>query len=221
MPSFEFTDDPMRWVFTGDSVTQGAAHTFGERDYVQLFEEHLRWNMGRRRDHVICTAVSGRTVADLAGDLQWSVLQYQPHAVSIMLGLNDCQDADSAPDEFVESYSGVIREIARTGVATVLHTPNRVRPSESTAYPGLSLYAEGVRTLARTHGCILIDHFRSWAKPEASGATAAWLGETCHPNAYGHRAIAKLLLHRLGMRAAASHSAALELFPHAGELDLE
>jgi lysophospholipase L1-like esterase len=218
MPEFEFADQPMRWLFTGDSVTQGAVHTYGERDYVQLFEERLRWELGRRRDHVIRTAVSGRTIADLADDIEWSVLEYRPDVVSVMLGINDCQSATISAVDFIESYSALIRRIIGTGATVILHTPNRVRPAEACDYQRLPLFADAVRRLARDHGCLLVDHFEAWKRPEAVGATVAWLGETCHPNVYGHRAIAKLLLARLGVWDANAPSAVAAHFPHAAEL---
>ena len=34
--------EPVRWVFTGDSITHGAAHTIGWRDYTELFDERAR-----------------------------------------------------------------------------------------------------------------------------------------------------------------------------------
>ncbi|MDR0415895.1 MAG: SGNH/GDSL hydrolase family protein [Propionibacteriaceae bacterium] len=205
-------------MFTGDSVTQGAAHTFGERDYVQIFEERLRWDLGRRRDHVIRTAVSGRTVADLADDLHWSVLQYRPDIVSVMLGLNDSMSGVTAA-EFSAAYGEVLQTVTDSGALVVLHTPNRVRPADSCDYPTLPAVAEKVRALAHRYGTVLADHHRAWERAEAGGKTAAWLGETCHPNAFGHRAMARLLLKRLGMWDPASATAALT-FPHARELDL-
>jgi len=221
MGRIEFAGHPMRWVFTGDSVTHGAAHTFGERDYVQLFEERLRWELGRRRDHVIRTAVSGRTVTDLAADLDWSILQYRPHVVSIMLGLNDSQAVGAGAEEFAETYRRVVRRLTEAGAAVILHTPNRVRPAEAGDYPGLPRLAEAVRALAHSTGCLLVDHFRAWERPEAAGATAAWLGQTCHPNAFGHRALAALLLARLGIWDPGSPTAPLAFFPHARELELQ
>ena len=37
---------PVRWIFTGDSITHGGLHLAGWRDYVQLFEERVRWELG-------------------------------------------------------------------------------------------------------------------------------------------------------------------------------
>ena len=50
----------MLWLFTGDSITQGAAHIGEARSYPQLFEEWIRYQMGRSHDFVVNTAISGQ-----------------------------------------------------------------------------------------------------------------------------------------------------------------
>ena len=34
-------DAPVKWLFTGDSITHGALHTIGWRDYTELFSERV------------------------------------------------------------------------------------------------------------------------------------------------------------------------------------
>ena len=43
---------PVKWLFYGDSITHGALHTFGWRDYTELFAERLRFELGRTMDTV-------------------------------------------------------------------------------------------------------------------------------------------------------------------------
>ena len=50
---------PLKWLFYGDSITHGAFHTFGARDYTELFSERIRGEMTRAQDIVIKTALSG------------------------------------------------------------------------------------------------------------------------------------------------------------------
>ena len=50
-------DEPLRWVFAGDSITHGALHTMGWRDYTELFSERLRHELKRPRDCVVKTGV--------------------------------------------------------------------------------------------------------------------------------------------------------------------
>lgn len=47
------SDDPLTWVFYGDSITHGLSHTFGHRDYAELFAERVRYELGRAMDIII------------------------------------------------------------------------------------------------------------------------------------------------------------------------
>src|SRR5262249_8094820 len=82
--------EPVVRIFTGDSITHGALHTLGWRSYPEHFAERVRWELGRMRDVVINTGISGDQTGGLLADLDWRVLHFQPHVVSIMLGMNDC-----------------------------------------------------------------------------------------------------------------------------------
>ena len=127
----------MRWVFAGDSITHGAAHTIGWRDYTELFSERVRWELRRTRDMVIKTGISGWQITNLADDLDWNVLQFRPHCVSLMFGMNDCTRGTEGLAEFERQYIAVIDRIkAETGAAILLHTPNAI--CSSTGEPRLS-----------------------------------------------------------------------------------
>lgn len=60
--------DPLIWVFTGDSITQGAKHTQGYRSYPEIFSERIRWELGRGRDIIINTGISGNTTQTILDD---------------------------------------------------------------------------------------------------------------------------------------------------------
>jgi lysophospholipase L1-like esterase len=193
-------DRPLRWLFTGDSITHGAFHTSGERDYVQLFEERLRWELGRRRDHVIRTAISGRRVADLEDDLEWSVLDYRPDVVSLMFGLNDCATPNPDPATFADTYHRVIRRVQDGGAVVVLHTPNRLLGTETPErQANLPAYVDAVRAVAHETGVLLVDHYAHWAEADAQNAVEYWIDHGCHPNAAGHRVLARSLLLELDL----------------------
>ena len=57
-------DQPMKWLFAGDSITHGALHTLGWRDFTELFSERVRWELKRTRDFVIKTGISGWKITD-------------------------------------------------------------------------------------------------------------------------------------------------------------
>src|SRR5690606_6142179 len=66
---------PLNWLFTGDSITQGAKHTHGYRSYPDIFAERIRWELGRVRDIIINTGISGNTTQTIIDDFDWRVKQ--------------------------------------------------------------------------------------------------------------------------------------------------
>lgn len=189
---------PLRWVFTGDSITHGAVHTNGHRHYPELFAEHLRRPFGRPRDHVVTTGISGRRITDLEDDLEWSVRQYRPHVVSLMFGLNDCVHADGDVHAFVTAYETVLDAIQGDGATVLLHTPNRVSTSDPERSAALPPYVAAIRALAHERDLPLIDHFAAWDAAQRANAVEYWINHGCHPNAEGHRVLNRLLLQTLG-----------------------
>lgn len=206
-------EEPVRWVFAGDSITHGAAHTIGWRDYTELFSERVRWELGRVRDMVIKTGISGWKITDLAADLDWNVLQFRPHVVSMMFGMNDCTLGTDGLDTFEETYRVVIERIREaTGAAIVLHTPNAI--CSSTGEPRLShlaTYRDAILAISAKTCVPCIDHYAEWAANEATGSTHHWLADGFHPNEYGHRAFARSLLQALDIWDPGSWSGSLPI----------
>lgn len=197
---------PLKWVFTGDSITHGSYHTMGSRDYTEHFSERLRSELGRVRDCVIKTGVSGWRIAHIADDLEWNVLQYAPHVVSLNFGMNDCTEGPAGLPRFINVYHEVIKRIqAATGAAIILHTPNLVLKAEGSVCHGpLPGYVDAVREIASAHGALLVDHALDWREAEALGALTYRLSDDIHPNEYGHRAMAHVLFKVLDRWDAAS-----------------
>lgn len=191
--------EPVRWVFAGDSITHGAAHTIGWRDYTELFSERVRWELRRTRDIVIKTGTSGWTVADLEGDLDWNVLQFRPDCVSLMFGMNDCVRGAENLGAFREAYLRIIERLRdELGAAILLHTPNGTLPTGGEArIANLPAYREAILDIAATAGVPCLDHFLEWTAAAESGAMDHWLAHGCHPNEYGHRAFAHRLFRAL------------------------
>jgi acyl-CoA thioesterase I len=191
---------PVKWLFAGDSIAHGAQVTMGWRDYTELFSERVRWEMSRLRDCVIKTAASGWRITNIEADLDWSVLQYHPHVVSLAVGTNDCANGTDAVDAFRSQYERVIEKIRKqTGAAIILHTPAEILPLDELRAPYLPAYADAIRSVAESTGSILIDHHAHWAGARDRGVLAFWLGDPTHPNEYGHRAMAHLMFQRLNI----------------------
>jgi lysophospholipase L1-like esterase len=208
-------DEPVRWVFAGDSITHGAAHTDGWRDYTELFSERLRWEVGRPRDIVIKTGISGWTVEALANDLDANVLGFAPDVVSMMFGMNDCVQGPDGLNAFRERYRAVIATIqSRTGAAVLLHTPNAVIPPvNEERLTNLPAYRQAIVDLATELDLPVIDHFAVWSSPEFASAVHYWLPDGFHPNEFGHRVLARVLFQALDLWDDASPTCRLPIRP--------
>jgi lysophospholipase L1-like esterase len=191
----------VKWVFAGDSITHGARHLNGWRDYPQLFEERLRYEMGKERNLVIRTATSGWTIGRLSEDLEWRVLQFAPQVASFHFGMNDCTAGDDALPAFRELYPRIIAKVRETcGSAILIHTPNPVLPnSETRRAPYIDAYVAAIREIAAEVDAILVDHYAAWAEYGKEGEVYYLMNDPLHPNEYGHRFKAELLFKELGM----------------------
>lgn len=188
--------DPVRWLFAGDSITHGALHTFGARDYTEHFSERIRYELGRSRDHVIKTGASGWRVTQLAADVEWGVLQYRPHGLSINFGMNDCLAGAAGIPAFKEAYLKVIAEArAKCGAAIIVHVPNAILPNDAARFANLPAYSDAVREVAATTGCVAIDHPEEWR-----GRVLMYrMSDAIHPNDVGHREMAFSMFRLLGL----------------------
>ena len=194
--------NPLIWVITGDSITHGAAHTRGSRSYPEHFAERVRWEMGRVRDVVINTGISGDRADGILADLDWRVLQFRPNVVSLMFGMNDCVGGKPNREIFRTKLTEVTRRVQEAGAIPVLNTPNTVVLANSAPRSDeLEAYAQIVREIAAERQAILVDHYKHWgtAKPRQEDLVAWIEDKSIHPGVYGHREFAKLLFKELGI----------------------
>ncbi|MCC6424678.1 MAG: SGNH/GDSL hydrolase family protein [Phycisphaerales bacterium] len=192
--------DPIKWVFTGDSITHGALHTMGWRDYTELFSERIRYEMARTRDAILKTAISGWRIDQILEDLHWNVLQYQPNVVSIAVGMNDCNNGPAGLELFQKQYLEVIDTIRnKTSAAIVVHTPPQILKLDEARWPLLPSYVDAIRKIAQKSGALLIDDYELWLAAEKRGVLPYWLSDSIHPNECGHRAMAHLMMKKLNL----------------------
>ena len=196
-------EDPITWLFTGDSIAMGAFHTFGWRSYSEHFGERIRFELLRRRDVVINTGISGDTTADLLRDLDHRVLRFGPQVVSIMLGMNDCVAGVGGREEFTSRYDEILRRVrADTKAALIVHTYNPITPSalENRDIPA---YMDIIRTAARKHNAILVDHDKIW-RDRKSTLNYLLNDGAIHPNQFGHILMAHAACQALGIHDSTS-----------------
>jgi len=188
---------PAKWLFYGDSITHGALHTYGHRDYVELFAERIRYEMGRGMDVIINTAISGHNTRSLLAGYDWRVAQFQPHVVFIMIGMNDCAEGNGiTPEEFRENLVELVRRNTELDAVTVLQTTCPILPGVSPERsPYLDTFMDKIRNVADELDLPLIDHTKFWR--EHPDSHYYWMNNAFHPNEYGHLAFAHLIFREL------------------------
>ena len=205
------SDQPLDWVFTGDSITHGLHHTRGRRGYVEHVAERLRGELHRVGDVVVNTGVSGWTADDLHAGLDHHVLRFRPHIASVALGMNDAVEGPSGRARFASRLAGIVRRLQESGAVVVVHTPTTTGPGADRPRPDLPAYAEACRDVARRTGALLVDHHAHWSDRFDGGAPAPWLDDPIHPGARGQWEMARLTLQRLGLDDPAGELAGLAL----------
>lgn len=192
--------DPWTWLFYGDSITHGAAHTHGFRAFPEIFAERIRWELRRLYDAVINTAISGQTTVQLLDETryEWRVRRFKPDVVFLLIGMNDIvklKDIDKFRANFVE----LIRRVRNDGAIPVLQNYGAVLQVPENAnymlrYEKLPEYNAVIRQTALDESTIFIDHEAYWKCHASDEATLkCWLGEPIHPGAKGHLEMAKLI----------------------------
>lgn len=197
------SQNPMRWLFIGDSITHGALHTFGYDSLPQLWEKYIREDWNRRDDTVLNTAVSGATADEYLARLD---VRYTPYAdadvVVAMFGTNDCCSPDKISVEQFKRQLQTIVELARSqGSQIVLRTPQPQREDAKGRVKALVPFAQAVRDVALENNVILADHFRSFSilKQEHPDYFLALMSDAVHPNAQGQYRMFRELAYATGM----------------------
>jgi lysophospholipase L1-like esterase len=205
--------EPVTWVITGDSITHGALHTLGWRSYPEHIAERVRWELRRVRDVVINTGISGDRVPGILADLDWRVLQFKPHVVSLMFGMNDCTAGPAGRDQFRTDLGTLVDRVRAAGAIPLLNTPNTVYIANSKGREHLPAYAQIVREYAEANQIALVDHWKHWetAKPNQEDLLPWIEDKSIHPGVYGHREFAKEIFRVIGIYDAASPTCALEV----------
>lgn len=183
-------DKPVRWVFYGDSITHGVEHTFGMRDYTELFEERVRGELRRNYDMVINAAISGNKTSDLLASFDLRIVQNNPDVVFLMIGMNDCSERSGVSLQYFEENLNTLAEkISALDAELVMQTTCPILPGTAPdRYDNLGLYMDIIRKVAGERDLPLIDHHKFWEKN--GDKLYYWMSNEYHPNGFGHLAFA-------------------------------
>lgn len=195
---------PVKWIFTGDSITHGAKHTHGFRSYPEVFAERIRWEIGRVRDVIINTGISGNTTQNILDDFDWRIGQFNPDVVSLMIGTNDCATSrDISPGVFEQNLDTLVTLIRELKAIPVFQTPNVIIKEKAQERNRIDEYVSVMQKLAEKKKVVLIDNYTYWQNEiQRQGETAIfkkWLNDPLHPNGEGHAEIARLMFKELSI----------------------
>jgi len=192
---------PITWVFTGDSVTHGGCYTAGHRSYTELFSERIRWELRRYLDVVINTGVAGEKSDGLLRNLEWRALRFNPDITSIMIGLNDASQGAGGAAAFASNLRQTIDRLGEGGGLVVLHTPHRISRKRHMELQGIGEYVKVIRNIANDLKIPCIDHWAHWEQMcQTRNQLKKWLSsDALHPGVEGHREIARLTFHEMGI----------------------
>ena len=203
---------PWIWLFFGDSITHGAAHTHGFRSFPEIFAERIRWELKLRKDLIINSGISGRTCVELLNDdYEHLVRRHQPQVVFVLIGTNDIARYNDS-ELFRQYLTELVDRLRAEGSIPVMQTCTpvlKVEDNESyiERYNKLPLYNSVIREIAEQKSIILVDHAAHWQKiaPDENSLKRL-LGEAIHPGGAGHLEMAKEIFRTLGIYDADSNS---------------
>ena len=190
------------WVFTGDTVVQGAGQTGAGRTFSEHFGDHLRNKLRRLLDVVVNTGVPNSRAENFLKTLDWRVTRFAPEVVFLMLGSADAASGSAGRTRFRELLNEIIDALAETKTALILQTPPTARPDRKADTKGLSMYAGIVRDVAAERGIALIDHWSLFEErlAQADSEPDWWSAGGQLPNVRGHVELARQAVEALSQR---------------------
>ncbi len=195
--------EPLNWVITGDSITHGLVHTQGGRSYAEHLHELVRGELGRTRDIVINSAISGHRLTDILSDWDRRVASWRPDVVTLMIGTNDMATGPGQvtvePATFAASLHEFVSRVRASGAVPVLQTPPSIDVANAPGRDRLTEFADAVRDVAASDDVILVDQHARFTELGNGGVPWGLMGDPFHPNAAGHAALALELANALGI----------------------
>ena len=196
--------EPIKWVFTGNSITQGAKHTHGMRAYPEIFAERIRWEMQRPYDFIINTAISGHTTQNLINDFNKRISEFNPKVVVLMIGTNDAaKDRSISIDIFGNNLIELIDKIRGFGAIPIVLSPTTIITEKNPERSSLYLYVERMEEIVKIKNVIYVDNWTIWStelqQKYTNGVYKELMNDPLHPNGYGHQEIAMALFKALSI----------------------
>ena len=196
-------DQPMTWLFMGDSITHASGLTYGYDGIAQIFEKYVKGELGRKQDVVLNTAVANADTATTLAELDLRLTNYTPDVVSIMIGTNDCSSRVSITVEQFETNVRTILDTIEEKYPNAVILLRSMTPffNDGNREPYRQSYMDVISKLANEYDTIYIDQYTSLKE---ATSTYTWLArkmftDNLHPEANGHRVMAYMFMKACGL----------------------
>lgn len=198
-------ENPISWLFTGDSITHGANTSEGLRRFSEYFNSYLHSTpingIGRTNDLVMNTGVANSTTRYLRQAFQQSVLDKGADVVFLALGMNDSVNASAKErveqNTYRQNLEYFIDQIRASGAIPVLQTQNY--PTDG-RHASFDTWMQTVREVAAEKKVILLDVQKFWQAEHTPDNSDGWMqADGVHPSAQGYLEWAKFLVKQLNI----------------------
>lgn len=192
------------YVAVGDSFTEGMRDEDGAapgefRGWADRLAEALAHRTARAGQdfRYANLAVRGRLLNDIAGPQLDRGLALRPDLVSLVGGGNDILRPRADVDGLLAQLEAAVARARSTGADVLMSTAaDPVRSPVIRLTRGrCGIFTAGVWSIARKHGCYLID---LWSMP-ALQSWQAWADDRIHLTSAGHRAVVAAALNALAV----------------------
>lgn len=197
--------EPLTWLFMGDSITHAALWTNGYDGIAQSFEKYLKEDLGRTDDIVINTAVSSADTVTTLQNIEQRLTKYTPDIVSIMLGTNDVAASGMSTSLYEANLKTIVQKIRERNedASIIFRTPTPTNTNRAQALE--SGYLAVMKKVAEDDGNIIfIDQYTDWNN-EMKTYSYLWgnryyFGDTnLHPGAQGQLRMTQQFIRECGL----------------------
>lgn len=186
----EEAKEPVRVVCIGDSITGVYYHTGGLRAYPEMLKVALHKLYPRAQVSVRNAGISGDTTKGGLARLDRDVLQYKPHLVTVMFGMNDL--VRTPVEEFKKNLTTITERCRTAGAEVLLCTQNTVVETPQRPIVKLAEFTQAIIDVAKANDLGVADCQAAFAAVE-SRSKSEWqllMSDTIHPNMDGHKLFA-------------------------------
>ena len=180
------SEKPYNIVILGDSLSSGLG-VEPEQAYPSLMQAHFEKN-GQHHIKIINGSISGSTTAGALSRLQW-FLRVKPDMFLLALGAND--GLRGLPISRMEQNLSACIELARENGITIILAGMKIPPNYGREYT--HAFEQTFENLAKKYDLALIPFLLK----DVAGNPELNQADGIHPNADGHKIIARTVLETL------------------------